>query len=986
MNSDINSKKDFPNKNIFQKSNFYKMKKNLTFPDYTEKRCKRNLFIRNLDMLKTLNIYILINNILEFIDFKNNKIISNILRIPLLILNVYVILFISRINKLLNNKFFIRILIFISDKVNFVIFCKQNSSTKNDFFSLKIFNSIFISTIFLNYLFALNVNESISFYLIDSVILLCFHGYKKNYFFIRFFKNIFSFNLIYTMYYLFVSFTLQFIYEKSLRKLWALYDSFKRSFFMITEIFDEIQYGVIVVSKDLNTIFYKKYAVTKFYIRGNNINENRNSKKNKEITFKEIFNLDKNLQLEQLFISELKKANNYGINSFIFPLTNKFIFKENSYYHTLFKINQNENKNFMKINVYSSFWKDQIECYFIILNKNFFILNNSLQSYDRFYQINRETQVFLKNLNQICYKLTNTNKNNNNNNNNTNNNDNNNENNENVKITKKKSIKIKEYLNDSKPSINKSPSYDFEKKFEKSNYFKKMTDLFLKKNNSNQSNTNIDINFDYSFLFYIKYSCNYIYDLTLTDYVFNSLIENKYINENKFFNFNNFLYYIISYLDTFAKAKNFNIELKNILTENIYANYIYIRVLIFNIFFFILNNTKEKKEKTLEIKIEHLLFAPCGNYYGISFIFPDEYPKISYKKLSKFFSNFDILKFKSLNLYDLVNFVDYGLLVSFLISNTIFANNDKNLKNFNIEADNEKKIIIFATIYVPEKNKENIEKKFFNYYNNYYKQSDLLKKINEKIIEIQSQNLNEENDNDDYYEEKDKFENKYDNGKKDIFNENFEKYTLEEDKKLAFNININNILLKQNKYKSKEIKMENLIVQNMSCRLSHNKYKKNENKFQLLKNNNIKYSKTPRLLIIENKSFSSMGIIENLKEFKLKFLYEIVDDGKSGIRKFKDLIKTGFKFDFIFIDYELLKLLEIDILKKFREIESQFNFHTNIICLLDKINENKKEIKKNNENLIDDCFDKPINNEILKQLFIKHFKEVRKEKNVESFF
>ena len=51
-----------------------------------------------------------------------------------------------------------------------------------------------------------------------------------------------------------------------------------------------------------------------------------------------------------------------------------------------------------------------------------------------------------------------------------------------------------------------------------------------------------------------------------------------------------------------------------------------------------------------------------------------------------------------------------------------------------------------------------------------------------------------------------------------------------------------------------------------------------------------------------------MGIIENLKEFKLKFLYEIVDDGKSGIRKFKDLIKTGFKFDFIFIDYELLKL------------------------------------------------------------------------------
>ena len=951
------NKKKVLSKNLLQKNSYYKMKKNLTFLECNEKRCKRNLFFHNLDILKTLNIYILINNFLEFIDFKNNKIISNILRIPLLILNIYNILFISKIDKILYNKFFIRILIFITDKVNFVIFCKQNKTSKIDFFSLKIFNSIFTTTIFLNYIFVLDVNESIYFYLIDSVILLSFHGHRKNFFITRFYKNFFSYNLIYTLYFLFVCFSLQFIYEKSLRKLWALNDSYKKSYYMIKQIFDEIQFGVIIVSKDLKTIFYKNSTVNKFYMRGNY----KNSKKNKEITFKEILNLD-NPQLENLFVSELNKANFLGINSFIFPLTNKFVYKENNYHQTLYKINKNENKNFMKINVYSSFWKNKIECYFIILNTNLFNLNNSLQSFERFKQINKETQVFLDNLSYICYKLTR----------------NNNE------ISKKKTIKIKGKKTDSISKINKSPSFDFEKKND--NYFKKMTDLFFNKNKNNMSN--IDTNFDYSFLFYIKYSYNYIYDLTLTDYVLNSLVENKYINENKFFNFDNFLHYLFSYLTTFAKAKNFNIEIKNILTENIYANYIYIRVLIFNIFFFIINNTnssKEKKnEKTLEIKVEHVFFAPKGNYYGISFIFPDDYHKISYKILSKFFSVFDMIKFKNLNLNDFDK-IDYRLLVAFLISNTIFDINDKNLKNFYIEADNEKKILIYASIYIPEKKNENLENKFLNFNYNFYTQNDLLNKINEKIIEIQSQNSDDEIDIFEYNEEKEKsnVNYQYEIGKKDIFNKNLENYTLDEDQKLAFNVNFNKVLFQQNKNINEEVNIENLIVKNMSCKLDNKKHlKKKENfKFELKKN--IKFSSIPRLLIFESKS---KEIVENLKEIKLKILYEIVDDGKIGSKKFKDFIKIGFMFDFVFFDYDLLKTLENEFLNKIREIESKFNVHTKFVCFIDKNVYDVNEIQKKYENLIDDYFEKPINKQKLKDLFLTHLKDDRKEKNINIFF
>ena len=137
------------------------------------------------------------------------------------------------------------------------------------------------------------------------------------------------------------------------------------------------------------------------------------------------------------------------------------------------------------------------------------------------------------------------------------------------------------------------------------------------------------------------------------------------------------------------------------------------------------------------------------------------------------------------------------------------------------------------------------------------------------------------------------------------------------------------------------------------------------------------------MLIFESKS---KEIVENLKEIKLKILYEIVDDGKFGTKKFKDFIKIGFMFDFVFVDYDLLKTLENEFLNKIREIESKFNVHTKFVCFIDKNVNDVNEIQKKYENLIDDYFEKPINKQKLKDLFLTHFKDERKEKNINIFF
>ena len=51
--------------------------------------------------------------------------------------------------------------------------------------------------------------------------------------------------------------------EKPVRRLWALFDSYKKSYFCVKMIYDKFQFGVMIVKKDLSIIYYKN---SRFYL------------------------------------------------------------------------------------------------------------------------------------------------------------------------------------------------------------------------------------------------------------------------------------------------------------------------------------------------------------------------------------------------------------------------------------------------------------------------------------------------------------------------------------------------------------------------------------------------------------------------------------------------------------------------------------------------------------------------------------------------
>ncbi len=66
------------------------------------------------------------------------------------------------------------------------------------------------------------------------------------------------------------------------------------------------------------------------------------------------------------------------------------------------------------------------------------------------------------------------------------------------------------------------------------------------------------------------------------------------------------------YLTPIAKINNFTIIVKNSSKE---VDYTYIRVILFNCIMFILNNSKDRKSKALEIRMKHFIFQKINENY-----------------------------------------------------------------------------------------------------------------------------------------------------------------------------------------------------------------------------------------------------------------------------------------------------------------------------------------------------------------------------------
>ena len=142
LNQNDNFKK--MNLNIFQKENDYYMKQNLSFNDIEEKNCKKSHFIRNISLIKTLNLCIIVFNLIHLIFFKL-KFSFSIIRIILITLSYFTILLIDNLSKVITNIFSIRMLVFVIDAADLFLFCIENEYEKKKSFS---FNENFQQCIF----------------------------------------------------------------------------------------------------------------------------------------------------------------------------------------------------------------------------------------------------------------------------------------------------------------------------------------------------------------------------------------------------------------------------------------------------------------------------------------------------------------------------------------------------------------------------------------------------------------------------------------------------------------------------------------------------------------------------------------------------------------------------------------------------------------------------------------------------------------------
>ena len=111
--------------------------------------------------------------------------------------------------------------------------------------------------------------------------------------------------------------------------------------------------------------------------------------------------------------------------------------------------------------------------------------------------------------------------------------------------------------------------------------------------------------FDYKMWFYFRYNVRVIYDLNSTLLSFN--MNNHYFKDNSYttVNLENYIANLSRYLYVPAELYNFVINFSVKGEKNVTLNLFYLRIIIFNIFFFIFNNSKDRTtEKNLVFTIE----------------------------------------------------------------------------------------------------------------------------------------------------------------------------------------------------------------------------------------------------------------------------------------------------------------------------------------------------------------------------------------------
>ena len=872
----------YPNKNLFKDTD-YELKKDMEFEDKNEINCQKILFFRGISIIILYVIYKFIFLLYCLYHF-NETMQYNFFRIPLLILIILLFIIFKDVKRIINNTTSLRYLIFMIHSFDLFLFCKSipdddlpdlnNIDEINCFFTLSMFINSYIIIIILNYVFLLGYKKSIMYCLINNLNLLCFYGHKNCNLFKRLFLNIFSDRFLVTIFYTFLILFIQNIINKPTKKLWAMFDSFKKSYLSVRNIFNNISLPVMIVKDDLSEIVYQNQAAMQF------CRKYRRAAQKGEYSFKDIFFLDIP-EASQYFKDILQTTLDNKITYFLFPfLLEDAEKKQNKELPFLMNLDPNsteENSCFIKFYCFPCKWKEKTPCYYFIINENIFTFQGGQVILNNFTQIQNELEKIMWNINTLCLNID-------------------------------------------------------------------------RKLNYNNTKENL-------FFFYINLSVNFIYDLTTTNYIYNTFIEKKKLSELSKFNLENLVKYMSNYLIVFGINKNFNIDIKIDRKEDVICNLAYIRAIIFNILLFIIENSNDQKPKTITIKREHIKYEyKKGNYDKLIFSFTDTRPQLSYDTLKFFFQHFNYHFFLRRNPIETYNLVNFGFLVPSLISETQYNLNDNKIKQFKIDTKGynvEVSIILFfqeVPNLADEPNNIIEEKKF-----NVFEKSEMTNEIKTILAKR-------------FYKRKENIqqESLLDDGKDDNLIKANEEYNLAEDKNLATE-------LRAKKYVIGEHHFEDIIPDKQKYNVFSNKKVKFKSSLAkkklrvepLLKSINfniIQFNKfeIPRFLVIEEKSSNDNSIFNFILKSGNECNIDLANDGTILFEKYNEIFKQKMLFDYIFIDICQSSLKGYDALVIIRDNENKIGIHTKIIGIQNKINDKTMINKKMNLELFDKVIEKTI--------------------------
>jgi len=703
-----------PNKNIFQTDNEYRMLQDLRF-EQEEKNYRNNMITRFAEIIPILIVIMIIKNIFFlFTEYGTISTIISLIRIPMIILLNFLLFFLKRNTiKIIEESDFIRMILEIDNVLNVMAAaCKIHDDPS--FISLSI---QYLICTFCNFIFSLNMKTCMLYITFESVVLFSFYDHPESYLFVRLFKNIFSKKVFKVIFSNFCAIVLQYSIAKGLRELWALYDSFKRGYFALKNIYDEFPYPVFVLNvkkQNYSTttqnnlcgfnssynyqIYYKNKEAESLFIqirilKDKNFDPTKRNQSKNPCALKELIDP----QVEKLFDFELEKCLNGESNFFDFPLIigdRKITFKENKNFCTLFEGDLHKIK-WVKIFANRCNWRTNEAVILQIMNNE--DLQNSLLNNDYGDNIEKELSTLIENLDLICDKspdmnlikpIEKTNV----------------PNQRNGQVNPKGhntpnvlrspsphnqlyknmlEVKHKQFIANSPQSflfVNSGMKPDGKTSIQHRLNLPKNNILNLPQINKNsmispRNYTGIanqvakeqNSSFDYTTLFLLKHSLNYIQDVFLTINVVMALRMNKILHKQTKIDFEDFIPHIVDYLYPIAKMKNFVFKL-NLIEEDIVVVYEYYRVIFFNTIFFILNNSQDNSEKKIEITLDHSRWTDHGNYYETSFTFNDRSPIVKYESLPVLLKTLSSKEFKHINL-DQFKFIDGLIVASYLLSN-----------------------------------------------------------------------------------------------------------------------------------------------------------------------------------------------------------------------------------------------------------------------------------------------------------------------------